>query len=45
MIYALYEGLGDNVKVGMEYARFIDSQVKLLKKSNLVRRKMKMQNN
>ena len=44
-IDALYEGLGDKVEMGMEYARFIDSQVKLLKKSNLVRRKMKMQNN
>ena len=44
-IDALYEGLGDKVESGMEYARFIDSQVKLLKKSNLVRRKMKMQNN
>lgn len=44
-INALYEGLGDKVELGMKYARFIDSQVKLLKKSNLVRRKMKMQNN
>ena len=44
-IDALYEGLGDKVESGMEYDRFIDSQVKLLKKSNFVRRKMKMQNN
>ena len=32
------------VSDGMEYGRYIDSQVKVLKKSNIIRRKMKMGN-
>ena len=44
-IEALYENLSIRVEEGMEYARFIDSQVKLMKKANTVRKVMKMQNN
>jgi hypothetical protein len=44
-VSALYENLPEKVEQGMEYARYIDSQVKLLKKGNKVRRTMKMQNN
>ena len=44
-VNALYENLPDKVAQGMAYARYIDSQVKILKKSNKVRRAMKMQNN
>lgn len=44
-IDSLYENLGENVEKGMEYARFLDSQVKIMKKSNRVRKALKMQNN
>ncbi len=41
----LYENLPGTVEKGMEYVRFIDSQVKIMKKSNRVRKALKMQNN
>lgn len=44
-IEALYYELDIQVDKGYRYERFIDSQVKLMKKMNRVRRKMKMQNN
>ena len=34
--------LKSKVEAGMEYARFIDSQVKALKKKNVIRNKMKI---
>ncbi len=37
-IDALYENLGENVSKGMEYARFLDDQEKIMKKSNRVRK-------
>lgn len=44
-VESLYDNLDTQVEKGMEYARFIDSQVKLMKKTNHVRKKMKLQNN
>lgn len=44
-IESLYDDLDVQVEKGMEYARYIDSQVKLMKKSNRVRKKLKLQNN
>ena len=44
-VESLYDDLDIQVEKGMEYARFIDSQVKLMKKTNRVRKKMKLQNN
>ena len=41
-IDCLYESLKLRVEDGMEYARFLDNQVKILKKSNNVRKKMNM---
>lgn len=38
----MYEQLGDKVEEGMKYARFIDEQVRILKKDNRVRKKMNM---
>ena len=40
----MYEQLGEKVIEGMEYARFIDEQVRVMKKDNRVRKKMKMGN-
>lgn len=42
---SLYENLNVKVADGMEIARFIDSQVKLLKKSGTIRRYLRMQMN
>jgi hypothetical protein len=44
-VVALYENLPEKTAQGMEYARYIDSQVKILKKNNKIRKEMKMQNN
>ena len=44
-IEALYDDLDIRVDKGYHYARFIDSQVKIMKKTNRVRKKMRMQNN
>lgn len=44
-IEALYNDLDIQVDKGYQYARFLDSQVKLMKKTNRVRKKMRMQNN
>ena len=41
-IDSLYEQLGAKVEEGMGYARFIDEQVRILKKDNRVRKKMNM---
>ena len=38
----MYEQLGAKVEEGMKYARFIDEQVRILKKDNRVRKKMNM---
>ena len=43
-IDSLYEQLGAKVEEGMEYARFIDEQVRILKRDNRVRKKMNMGN-
>lgn len=43
-IDSLYEKLGEKVEKGMGYARFIDEQVRALKKDNRVRKKMSMGN-
>ena len=43
-IASLYEQLGAKVEEGMEYARFIDEQVRILKRDNRVRKKMNMGN-
>ena len=42
---SLYENLNVKVADGMEIARFIDSQVKLLKKNGTIRKYLKMQMN
>lgn len=44
-IVALFENLPDKIVQRMEYARYIDSQVKILKKNNKIRKAMKLQNN
>lgn len=44
-VVALYENLPEKIVQGMEYARYIDSQVKILKKNNKIRKAMKLQNN
>lgn len=43
-IDSLYEQLGAKVEEGMGYARFIDEQVRILKRDNRVRKKMDMGN-
>lgn len=43
-IDSLYEQLGAKVEEGMGYARFIDEQVRILKRDNRVRKKMNMGN-
>lgn len=43
-IISLYEQLPEMTEKGMEYARYIDGQVRIMKKSNIVRRSMKMGN-
>lgn len=43
-IDSLYEQLGAKVEEGMGYARFIDEQVRVLKRDNRVRKKMNMGN-
>lgn len=42
---SLYEKIEKQTIEGMEYARFIDSQVKVIKKNNKVRKALKLQNN
>jgi len=44
-IEALYENLAEYVNKGMEIARFIDSQVRVIKSKGQVRKKIGMQNN
>ena len=44
-IVALFENLPEKIVQGMKYARYIDSQVKILKKNNRIRKAMKLQNN
>lgn len=44
-IVALFENLPEKIVQGMEYARYIDSQVKILKKNNKIRKALKLQNN
>ena len=44
-VEALYDDLDIQVDKGYQYARFLDSQVRLMKKINRVRKKMRMQNN
>lgn len=44
-VEALYEDLAVKVERGMELARFIDSQVRILRKKGTVRKALKMQNN
>lgn len=39
------DGLDVEVEKGMDYARFLDAQIKLMKKTNRVRKRMKLQNN
>ena len=41
----LNSNLPEKIELGMEYARFLDSQVKIMKKSNRVRKALNMQNN
>ena len=41
-IYSLYDGLREKVEEGMEYARALDSYVRILKKDNSVRKQLKM---
>ena len=43
-IDSLYGQLGEWVEEGMEYAKFIDRQVSILKKDNRVRKKMNLGN-
>ena len=43
-IDSLYEQLGTKIEEGMGYARFIDEQVRILKRDNRVRKKMNMGN-
>ena len=44
-VTALYENLQENVENGMECARFIDNQVKVLKKRGKVRKQLGLGNN
>ena len=44
-VISLYENLSDKVEEGMEYARFIDSQTRILKQKGKVRKILKLQNN
>ena len=44
-IDSLYSELSERVAEGMDLARFIDSQVRIIKKYGTVRKTMKMQNN
>ena len=44
-VHALYENLSEQVEKGMECARFIDNQVKILKNKAKVRKVLKLQNN
>jgi hypothetical protein len=44
-VVALYENLPEKIVDGMDYARYIDSQVKILKRKNKIRKVMKLQNN
>ena len=44
-VHALYENLSEQVERGMESARFIDNQVKILKAKGKVRKILKLQNN
>lgn len=40
----MYENLSEKVQIGFQYARFIDSQIKVIKKSNEVRKYLKLSN-
>lgn len=42
-VACLNEKIRDEVDAGMQYARFIDSQVKALKKTDTIRKRMKIQ--
>jgi hypothetical protein len=44
-ITELYEGMEEKVELGMEYARELDANVKILKKENCVRKKLNMSRN
>jgi hypothetical protein len=44
-VVALYQNLPEKVEQGMEYARYIDSQVKILKKNNKIRKALNLKNN
>ena len=44
-IEALYEDLKNHVEKGMEIARFIDSQVRILRNKGKVRKSLGLQNN
>ena len=42
---SLYNELDIKVETGMKIARYFDSQCKLIKKNNKIRRHLKLQNN